>query len=245
MPYLRCEECEAKALPIATRCPSCEHPFDSAVREKGRLRSCGECDSLISRDARECRWCGEAVSKAPPRALVLAGAAATLVALLGGGWWMLGPEADRVSPSSPSATVQQPGPAGTPEVESGAVPESEADESAASVALAEAPDEPAEALDTPESDPPAGDDSSPAELDGQAETDLVPETTGEGWIRAVARTFVNIRTSPGSDAEVRGVVAENDVVLLGTARGDWREVRSGELAGWAWEPLFSVGGGSD
>jgi SH3-like domain-containing protein len=57
----------------------------------------------------------------------------------------------------------------------------------------------------------------------------------------VARTFVNVRSAPASNSAVQGVVAENATVFLGDTRGAWRQIRSGGVAGWVWEPLFNVG----
>jgi hypothetical protein len=222
MPYLRCHACGAKALPIATRCPSCEAPFevpgDPASRR--RMRPCPQCDSLLAREAEACRWCGAALAGlglTPVRAGIAAGVCVALV----GAWALLGGGGDDVvfffAPES--EVVLAPVTAALP-------PSTPAPSTPASSAL-RAANEPEQATLTPE----------PAEPAASFE---VAEEEENGWVRAVARTFVNVRAAPTSDGLVEGVVAENTVVFLGDARGAWRRIRSGSVAGWAWEPLFTV-----
>ncbi len=158
--------------------------------------------------------------------------------LLGAGWWVAEQRADVASsPAGPEhpteITDAQPAKSDAPVLAS------------AEPSIESAPDENvADDLSPPAEPESAGDE--PADVaPSEVASDAGDRESEEGWMRAVARTFVNIRSTPAADGEVRGVVAENDVVLLGDARGSWREVRSGDIAGWAWEPLFQVGGGND
>ncbi|TVP55689.1 MAG: hypothetical protein EA351_10135 [Gemmatimonadales bacterium] len=164
--------------------------------------------------------------------------AGVLVLLLGAGWWVVEQRSDVASshagPDHPTEiTDAQPVQSDAPVIAS-AEPSSEA----AADANAAGDHSPPPESESPGDEPAVVAPSEVASDPGDGESE-------EGWMRAVARTFVNIRSTPAADGEVRGVVAENDVVLLGDARGSWREVRSGDIAGWAWEPLFQVGGGND
>jgi len=268
MPYLRCDECGAKALPIATRCPACEAPFEA--RGPGtsptRLRACPGCDSLVPRDAERCRWCDEELGgRLSPR--TRSGIAAGFVLLLAGGWafadsrtpdvvTLSAPVSEVVSsqgmtPSPPPASL--PPAAGADETDPGQAPVEASAAEAPAQAPASAPAQarasaPAQAraptpapVSAPASAQPEPARTTPA-APAPAPQVSAPSTEG-GWVQAVARTFVNVRTAPGSDSEVQGVVPENAVVLLGDARGAWRQVRAGSVAGWAWEPLFRVGTG--
>lgn len=134
--------------------------------------------------------------------------------------------ADRVAPSaSPDApTSPAPGGAGS----------SAATEGSASPGPSSAPSAPAGEEDRQPEDRRQGEDR-------PAIFSLPDPATADGWVRAVARTFVNVRAQPASDSEVQGIVAENDVVFLGDARGAWRQVRTTAGVGWVWEPLFQVG----
>ncbi len=270
MPFLRCEACGAKALPIATRCPSCETPFESrsAGASRRELRPCHACDSLLPRQAESCRWCGEEVRRGPSRLAVLA-SAASVVLLLGGGWFLLERGAGDVitlsAPGGGEVALQEGGAApgasssvpstsrsstrgsdrvasSTPPASGEAqVPPSDPSETRSAANVTPSPPaqgEPRPASDRPGNDRPASDRQA---SDRPAIFSLADPAAADGWVRAVARTFVNVRAQPASDSEVQGVVAENDVVFLGDARGAWRQVRTTAGVGWVWEPLFQVG----
>jgi hypothetical protein len=244
MPYLRCDDCGAKALPIATRCPACEAPFEARGpgTSPSRLRACHACDSLVPREAERCRWCNEELgSRLSPRAR--AGIAAGLAALVVGGWAFLDTRApDVVTLSAPvvespvtASLSDPPAPLATPRARL-------ADPSTSEAAPASVPrPEPSPPASVASAAPPTVVPSTPRGT-GAAEAGSAPVRPDEGgWVQAVARTFVNVRSAPGSDSEVQGVVPENAVVFLGDARGAWRQVRAGSVAGWAWEPLFRLG----
>ncbi len=229
MPYLRCEACSAKALPIASRCPTCEAPFPE-VRPEG-FRPCRGCESLIDPASEACRWCEEPVRKGPSRSLLVGTGLGLVALLLVGGAFATGgestsPEAVVASADLPTATESPPPDAGT-----------------------DAPDPPPASTEgNDETLPPSSDDDTtppegetePSSGEPVDEPEPTPPSTTSGWVRAVATTFVNIRSAPGSESEVQGIVPQDSEVLLGSANGDWREVRSGELTGWAWEPLFTL-----
>ncbi|MES2523831.1 MAG: hypothetical protein V4617_14085 [Gemmatimonadota bacterium] len=53
------------------------------------------------------------------------------------------------------------------------------------------------------------------------------------WVPAVARTWVNVRTNEGRDAEVVGIIKPASRAMLGgTGRAGWRQVRSDSMTGW-------------
>ncbi len=233
MPYLRCEQCAAKALPIATRCPSCEAPFEGAGPGRGSpgrgsksLRPCPECDSLLPREATECRWCGAETRRRISAPLVAAASVAAL-ALGFGGWALFGSDSGDVIFLAPTPQAER-----APGVE--APPPEE-----------RVPTPPPPSREIPGFAQQEGGTSAPAPAPAPepvhvvADDDPAPPSEG-GWVRAVARTFVNVRSSPASDGAVQGVVAENAVVLLGDAQGAWRRVQAGGVDGWVWEPLFTL-----
>lgn len=236
MPYLRCDDCGAKALPIATRCPACEAPFEA--RGPGtsptRLRACPACDSLVPRDAERCRWCDEELG-GRLSARTRSGIAAGFVLLLAGGW------AFADSRSSDVVTLSAPKSEALPSVDVASPPPPTTLPPAASRSPSTAAPPATAAARTPTAPPTAPTPATtPAPTRVLATPVPAPSDDG-GWVQAVARTFVNVRSAPGSDSEVQGVVPENAVVFLGDARGAWRQVRAGSVAGWAWEPLFRLG----
>ena len=53
------------------------------------------------------------------------------------------------------------------------------------------------------------------------------------WVPAVARTWVNVRTNEGRDADVVGIIKPASRAMLGgTGRAGWRQVRSDSMTGW-------------
>lgn len=262
MPYLRCDACGAKALPIATRCPSCELPFPSDVggtraAALGRMQACGGCDSLLPQGTEACRWCGELVGSRAGIRWRIGLAAGLLLLLAGGGVHLATRDADVIRLAAPETEVAMAPPAAAPPapapLQEPTPPRSaSASRSSTTAPPAPAPAPPSATPSTPLAgpDPVAPDPATPDPIAPDRSPPVrampavpLPEaaTPGDGWVRAVARTFVNIRTAPDSDASVQGVVAENDVVFLGDARGAWRQIRSGSVLGWVWEPLFQVG----
>jgi len=219
MPYLRCETCGARALPIATRCPSCQDPFDFGTEASRlaihrprleRLRPCRSCDSLIDPESERCRWCDtpNPIRAGGVRPVVLAGGA---VALVGGvALWLAVLAPDR--PQQGLGIVFAP---------------------PASVSAAPIPD-PVPTTPAP----------TPAEQEapGPPEGSSTAEST-TSWSRAVARTNVNVRSAPEPGSPIVGMVNANVEVQLGEREGTWRELRGGSVAGWVFEPLFTVIGG--
>lgn len=260
MPYLRCETCGARALSIATRCPACEAPFElgsgtsdpEASRKRlNGLRPCRACDSLIASNSEQCRWC-EA-----PRPIRSGGARWFMLAVVllgvGVGVWALAPHigsfdgrltpvrdagiiGDPVSddPADPAGPDDAADPASVGAAEPSPLPPLEASlGGVTSNALASN----AVAFDSPLTP------ANPVRAPNAVRTPEPAPPALEGWVRAVTRTFVNVRTGPGTEAAIVGVLSENTSVQLGPRRGAWREVRAGQLVGWAFEPLFIVDGG--
>ncbi|MBC7896963.1 MAG: hypothetical protein H7066_16210, partial [Cytophagaceae bacterium] len=67
----------------------------------------------------------------------------------------------------------------------------------------------------------------------------VPPPPGSGlpvtttWARAVAVTFINVRSAADRKSPVVGVITPNTNVELGARLHGWREVRSLKVKGWA------------
>jgi len=236
MAYLRCSDCGAKALRIATRCPSCgsSFPLHDDRGDRIRFRRCRGCDIHIPRQEARCRWCSTEVRDLPWRPVA---AAAVLVLLLGGGGLFL---------------------ARTP----GTVSSSDASVGTASAFRGEAPDIPS--LRPPPAGEGFTVDPLDAPLDGTGSPVSIPDANvappnpaqsgvegdGQGdrqgdWAPAQAVTFVNVRANPDREAAILGVVPEAASVLLGDLRGGWRRIRAGDLSGWVDERLFQMASSGD
>lgn len=253
MAFLRCDACGAKALRIATRCPSCTQPFP-LVDDRGerlRWRACARCESLVARDATSCRWCGSELRSGVSTPAVLGGGvilAASLAALLllrspgdvgtetpvdrspsGIATTRPAPEV-RPSPSPPAiapAPVPEPSPDGT---------------DAPSSVRAEVPPTPGAGTGTMaalEGAPAPGSAEAPARIAEEVSRSGPPD---EAWDTADAITFVNVRVAPGTSSEILGVVPENARVRLGPFRGGWRRIVAGSMEGWADSRLFRIAG---
>lgn len=229
MAYLRCSSCGAKALRIATRCPSCGSAIQlrDARGQRLRLRRCRGCDIHVPREDPVCPWCQTEPRDLPWRAAAVVAAALILV---GGGVFLLaggplaGPSAGMEPDPLPEPSLQalrSPPPAEDLPVEAPSypLPEApwEAEARSRSIALEGAVPEPA--------DSPGGE---------------APEGAADQWSPAEAVTFVNVRADPDRHADILGVVPESATVLLGDLRGGWRRVRAGDLSGWVDGRLFRM-----
>ncbi|TVP49206.1 MAG: hypothetical protein EA350_02370, partial [Gemmatimonadales bacterium] len=172
-------------------------------------------------DAESCRWCGETIRGRLSRRAT-AGLVATLALLLvGGGTMMFARSGDVVTllaPSSASGPVSAseapaPAPAARSALSSSpraAGASSRADAPSSSAPSPAAPPQPSPSGDETEAaaqDPvndPVPDGDRPADPAADQRDAPADET---GWVRAVARTFVNVRSAPASNSSVQGVVA--------------------------------------
>jgi hypothetical protein len=253
MPYLRCEECGARALSIATRCPACEAPFELGAgtanpevnrRRLAALRPCRTCDSLIAPDAATCKWCDtpRPIRTGAGRTYLIGGSLVALTFTL----WAWGPDLGALT-----RFLSGPSPSDSGDIALSATSEPERLDPLEDASFDVAPP----AFD--EIGPPA-DEANRGDVDrgdadgggaraGGADPDVRASTSAslgaDGWVSAVTRTFVNVRSGTGTDAPIVGVLSENAQVQLGARRGSWREVRAGSLSGWAFESLFVVDGG--
>jgi hypothetical protein len=249
MAYTRCTDCGAKALRIATRCPSCgtSFPLRDENGDRIRHRRCGGCDIYVPRNPATCPWCGTEGRDLPWKP---AAAAAVALLLLGSG-----------SVFFLTRDAAPGGPPGSPGVESAlgtspSLPSAIAPLRPGGVGAGHPEDPTAEGA--PGDDPrgqalargPQGDGSEVrgealARADAPAATgaagnrgELAP---GDGdWAPAEAVTFVNVRAEPTREAPVLGVVPEQASVLLGDLRGGWRRIRAGDLSGWVDGRLFRM-----
>jgi hypothetical protein len=238
MPYLRCEDCGARALPIATRCPACQAPFvghDAALDQdeirtrREALRPCAGCDSLIDPTSTVCRWCEapNPIRKGWGRPVAAGIGVIGVAAAL---WWfgpgLLSEFAPALAPATPTPQ---------PSASAAAAPSSEG---------ARIDPEPSPASEGPAREGGAREGS--AAESGAVSMPSPQSPVGDlaaGWSPATSRTFVNIRSAPGTNAPIVGIIGEGVEVRLGARDGQWREVRSGALSGWVFESLFRVDGG--
>ena len=225
MAYLRCSDCGAKALQIATRCPSCgsTFPLYDERGERIRFRRCRGCDIHIPRQEARCRWCSTEVQHLPWRP---AAAAAVLVLLLSGGGLFLARTPGTFSSSEGPPDVQaEASPAPRPEPSSPPRPG--------------LPDATGSPFPTPD-----GNVAPPDPRQGVGQDDV--QGGGQGsWAAAQAVTFVNVRANPDREAAILGVVPEAASVLLGDLRGGWRRIRAGDLSGWVDGRLFQMASSGD
>jgi hypothetical protein len=246
--FLRCESCGAKALPIATRCPSCATPFfhgePGSGRELKALRPCVKCDSLLPHGTTPCPWCGELKAHRFPilrvALLSLAGVgfvSAIFTVLVQEGKLSFG-DGDKVQPALAvsEAQAERADPPFVPETAAVAVVNLEPE-------VAAAPD-PVPATDVPEAAPSVASPPPAPTTPPQRFTRVEPETQEEiRWVRTVAGNFANVRAAGSSQAPILGMISPGDSLELeDTARG-WRRVRAGRVAGWVWAPVLNLPSG--
>jgi hypothetical protein len=267
MAYLRCSDCGAKALRIATRCPSCgsSFPLHDDRGERIRLRRCRGCDIHIPRQEARCRWCSTEVRDIPWRP---AAVAAVLVLVLGGGGLVLARTPGIFSSSDASLGTASAARGEAPAIPSLRPPAAGDDFTADPLdAPLELPldsrqeaapgPSPAPSSLSPESLPdgtgwpvPTPDRNVPAPGPGGSAGQGSGQGDGQsggpnGWAPAQAVTFVNVRANPSREATILGVVPEAASVLLGDLRGGWRRIRAGDLSGWVDGRLFLVASSGD
>jgi len=263
MQLVRCEQCGAKALIAASQCPRCAHAFflRDSRGQTVPLGHCGECDTYYPRSRGGCKWCGTKASSFPvsPVQLVVGVVAAACIVAIGV-WQYRARRPDLLDPGvSVAATAVIPPveiPLVTPAalaMDSGAIADSlrlaggravapgegrGVDSSAGTVATT-LPPAPAPVVPNP----PVG--ARPAATQAVAPTvtgtPVPPPTRYAGpWTRAVAQSWVNVRSAASLTASVVGVVTPNARVQLGEQRGGWRRVRSAGFEGWADGNLFDA-----
>jgi len=203
------------------------------------MKPCRACDSLIPAGASSCKWCGAAVRTSLPlgkiaaSVVLLTAVTAMVVAGLRTGFLpalaLGGPESALTLTGTP--TLSMAGGATTPE--DGRVGMADLQGIGGSPSAAPVPpgglpmgEEPEAALPDPAAPPP---------------DPLAP--LGESWDRGVAISAVYIRGGPSAESEIRGIIPEGGIVLLGDSLGGWREVRLGGVNGWVAERFFSVDAG--
>lgn len=222
--YVRCDACGAKALFAASRCPKCAHAFFLRNHRGGMvpLAHCRKCDTYYPRAVGGCKWCGTKLGPAMVRGSTIAIAGLVAIALAALVYFQgfadrgvaqeSGP--DTPAPASESVVVTSP-PAVVPVVGDSVAPDTLPNDStlaapAAAVAVTTAP-----AVATVAPPPGSG----------------LPATTA--WTRAVAITFINVRSAADRKAPVVGVINPSTSVELGARLHGWREVRAANLKGWA------------
>lgn len=220
MAYVRCDSCGAKALEVASKCPTCAHPFDvfSASGERVALSRCSGCGIKHRRD-RRCHWCAE--STRPPWSSAVVTRATLgvgVVAFATIGVLRYGPVAQDLL--APSFATARPAPTMvTPARE-------------ASAALAREP------MPSIAATPSVGvSDSTAADAGFHVDSDSMRAAS---WVPMVARTWVNVRNDASRGGNVVGVISPSSRAMLGESRRGWRQVRSTDVVGWVDPKLFDA-----
>lgn len=223
MAYLRCTQCGAKALSVASQCPRCAHLFDvyDARGMRVKLAFCRGCRFMHRGDA-ACPTCGVQPQRARWSTASLRRVAAFvgMCAIAGAGWRFGVPVRDAgarlfaITPIEASTSTRIPAILAPPVPAADSVQAVGADivpeivEAALSVATA-AP-------------------SSPITTDSVR------------WVPAVALTWVNVRSDASRGGSVVGVIKPSARAMLGEDRAGWRLVKSPEVSGWVDPRLFAA-----
>ena len=222
MAYVRCDSCGAKALEIASSCPTCAHPFDvfSAAGERMAMSRCSGCGIMHRRD-RSCHWCADSTRQSWSHSVVTrATLGVGVVAFATIGVLRYGTAAQSVVAQSLVTERQAPALMSTAPV------------SLASTVPVREPTPPIAATPTvgagemPAADAPFTGDSASMRV--------------ASWVPMVARTWVNVRNDASRGGNVIGVINPSSRAMLGESRGGWRQVRSPDVEGWVDPKLFDA-----
>jgi hypothetical protein len=216
--YVRCDACGAKALFAASRCPKCTHAFFLRNHRGGMvpLAHCRKCETYYPRSVGGCKWCGTKLGPASVTGgtLAIAGLVAIAIAALVyfQGFRNRSVAENSVVPTPAASAIVSPAVAAPVPVDS-ALPDTLPNDSLAAAPAAAVAVTPTVATVPP---PPGS---------------SLPATTA--WTRAIAVTFINVRSAADRKAPVVGVINPNSVVELGARLHGWREVRAAAVKGWA------------
>lgn len=251
MAYLRCHQCGAKALSVASQCPRCTHPFDvhDARGMRVKLTFCRGCRFMHRHDA-VCPTCGDRAPRAIWSAIPWQRVAAVVcMVTVAGATWRFGPMlrdvGERVAPRVSRMASSVTSAARTPL--RGVVSSDVASSDVASN-IGPATDSTAAPIDG----------STPAQL-ARAEALTASQTYASTmpvesptapvlvmtsdtvrWVPAVARTWVNVRSDASRGGTVVGVIKPSARAMLGADRAGWRLVKSPEVSGWVDPRLFEA-----
>jgi hypothetical protein len=206
--YIRCPQCGAKALNVATMCPKCRVPLTQNPMQAGPhgLHPCAHCAKLIDRDADICPFCGYHVRRARARRRILAIAAVVVVVLGGGTFGLvraggvagLGDWIARMTATDPIVPTIPQAPLAEREQPVFAMPEPDL---------------------TPVAEPARAAPTAPV---------VVPPL-----VVRYATGWANIRASRGTDSTAIGVLRPGDTVRVATPIGGWWAVwRDGVRVGF-------------
>ena len=222
MAYVRCDSCGAKALEIASKCPTCAHPCDvfSASGERMALSRCSGCGIMHRRD-RSCHWCADSTRQTWSSSVVTrASLGVGIVAFATIGVLRYGPAAQDVLAQSFATSRQS------------AAPMSAAHALLVPAAFAK------EAMPSIASTPSVAVSDSTA-VDAAFDADSASMRVAS-WVPMVARTWVNVRNDASRGGNVVGVINPSSRAMLGESRGGWRQVRSTDVVGWVDPKLFDA-----
>lgn len=238
MRSVRCEACGTKALMAASQCPKCSHLFE--VRDgfgaAVPLSYCSSCDSYYPATVGSCKWCGTAPDPAPrgplPWGKIGIGA---LVAMLWGVWLIRDPHPKPVAHTKTAAGTR---------VENIAPLDS-----AVPVVTAPAPSSPVAERTPPTAEPPiesvrdtiatsntvvSATPAAPEPEPASAVNAPAPVTprAAPRWVTLLSRKWLVVRANARASAHIVASIGPDSRVQLGETAGQWRRIRSRDIAGW-------------
>lgn len=248
MRSVRCDVCGTKALMAASQCPKCSHLFE--VRDGFGallpLSYCSRCESYYPAHVGECKWCGTPPEPVPRESLPWRRIGVGGVLLLAWiGWMRRDPKAkldihhrttagtvahkplgdsDAVAIGAdtlaPADTLARPdsGPASTVAV----VPEASPVDVPVTARKDFAPLAPPAVEPSPSPSPSSSPSSAPA----------AKARVASRWVSFVARGWIIVRADARRDSRIVASIGPQSRVQLGEAKGDWRRIRSRDIAGW-------------
>jgi len=265
MSYLRCSDCGAKALRIATRCPSCGTNFvlRDSNGDRIRYRQCSGCQIYVPGQESHCPWCSTEIKSFRWQPLAAGSAAVLVFGLVTWMGWTVGTSREATPPSNartegipasirpvldePSPVVL---PSGSLDPEEGEPsgestlpnpPEEVAPLPGARMAIAPpaiAPSPATDALRAPEVQPTSAPLTRATDIELPDPLMTTSDRGGGAWVTASPVMDVFVREGPSRDAPILGIVPEATRVMLGDLENGWRRIRTGNLSGWVYEGFF-------